>query len=226
MFKLFGLSNKVLFGVLLSSMILTGCQPDPKEGVAVQKAEVDSSEMTTVEENIPKDINKSNIKADSDANVETSSDKVDLERRTSAIVKKEPAAMKGVEISIEDDRVKPEKLFDYDNTVKFAEGYTQTIYPKSGSHPTFSGYPVASFDTLYFEEWVGCCPRATNDLLLADVATGNKKQLEAYANENECEISDVSSEDMKHTYMQEDREMPPADHYILLTCPMSDGEQG
>lgn len=68
---------------------------------------------------------------------------------------------------------------------------------------------------------MGCCPRATNDLLLADIETGNKKQLQAYANEHECEISDVSSEDMKHTYMQEDREMPHADRYILLTCPMS-----
>ena len=147
---------------------------------------------------------------------------MDLERRTSAIAKKEPVATKGVEVSIEDDKVKPEKLFDYANPVEYAEGYTQTIYPKSGSHPTFAGYPVVSFDTLYFDEWVGCCPRATNDLLLANVPAGKTQQLETYANKNECEIRDLSSEDMKYSYVKEGRDLPAADSYILLQCVMSD----
>ena len=81
---------------------------------------------------------------------------------------------------------------------------------------------MVSFDTLYFDEWVGCCPRHTNDLWLADVAAGNKQQLEAYANENECEISDVSSEEIRNGYVEEGREIPRADNYILLACLMSD----
>ena len=223
MFKFFELSNKVLFGVLLSSMILVGCQPDPKEGVAAQQTEDGSSEMTTVEKDMSEDINDNNIKDEPATEVESKSDKVDLERRTSAIAKKETAATeKNVEVSIENDRVKPEKLFDYANAVKYAESYTQTIYPKPGSQPTFLGYPVVSFDTLYFDEWVGCCPRHTNDLWLADVAAGNKQQLEAYANENECEISDVSSEEIRNGYVEEGRDIPRADNYILLACLMSD----
>ena len=223
MFKVLGLHNQVLYGVLLSTMILTGCQPDPKEGVAVHKAADDSLEVAGVDESMPEELNENNVKAVSD--VEVKSDRVDLERRTSAIAKKEPVATKGVEVSIEDDKVKPEKLFDYANPVEYAEGYTQTIYPKSGSHPTFAGYPVVSFDTLYFDEWVGCCPRATNDLLLANVPAGKKQQLETYANKNECEISDISSEDLKNGYVDEDRDIPAADSYIQLTCPMSYGEQ-
>ena len=92
MFKFFELSNKVLFGVLLSSMILVGCQPDPKEGVAAQQTEDGSSEMTTVEKDMSEDINENNIKDEPATEVESKSDKVDLERRTSAIAKKETAA--------------------------------------------------------------------------------------------------------------------------------------
>lgn len=219
MLKFLEVNNRVLCGLLLSTIMLVGCQPEPTEGVAVEQAADESSEitetsnatMTVSEEDVSGDINES-----SEADEKPSSGE------EAAITKKEAAAVKSVEVSIEDNKVKPENIFDYANPDKYAESYTQTIYPKAGAHPTFSGYPVASFDTLYFDEWIGCCPRATNDLLLANVPTGNKKQLETYANENECEIRDLSSEDMKYSYVKEGRDLPVADSYILLQCVMSD----
>lgn len=219
MLKFLEVNNRVLCGLLLSTITLVGCQPEPTEGVAVEQAADESSEitntsnaaMTAVEEDASGDVN-----AGPEADEKPSLDE------DKAITKKESAAVKSVEVSIEDNKLKPENIFDYANPDKYAEGYTQTIYPKAGAHPTFSGYPVASFDTLYFDEWVGCCPRATNDLLLANVPTGNKKQLETYANENECEIRDLSSEDMKYSYVKEGRDLPAADSYMLLKCVMSD----
>lgn len=234
MFKLLGLRDRVGYALLLSAVMLTGCQPDPKEGSAVEKpvddssgmTEINQAEVTTVEEGI--DNNEIDTKTKSDDKVESSSDKVDLERRTSAIVKKEPATKKesattkSVEVSLENDRAKPENLFDYANSDKYAEGYRETIYPKSGKEPTFAGYPVVAFDTLYFEEWVGCCPSTTNEFMLANVSSGNRQKLEAYANKNECEVRDLPSEDIKHTYDWEGRDLPLADNYIELSCMMTD----
>lgn len=37
MFKRLGLNNKVIYALLLSAVMLTGCQPDPKEGATVEK---------------------------------------------------------------------------------------------------------------------------------------------------------------------------------------------
>lgn len=230
MFKLLGLPDRVAYALLLSAVMLTGCQPDPKEGATVENpvdnslatTETEKVEVTAVEEGMPD-------KADSDARVKSSSDKGNLERRTSAIVKKEPAntnkesaTTKNVEVSLENDRAIPENLFDYANSIKNAESYSETVYPKSGSHPIFAGYPVVSFKTLYFEEWVGCCPSTTNEFILADTSTGNRQKLEAYANKNECEILDIDSENLLYGNDEKARDLPRADNYIRISCIIND----
>lgn len=78
-----------------------------------------------------------------------------------------------------------------------------------------------SFKTLYFEQWVGCCPSTTNELMLADTSTGNRQKLEAYANKNECEILDMASENL-YGYDEKDRDLPVADNYIRISCKIND----